>query len=66
MVGPVINDGKHAVDLQLLEIVHPIEHVNSAQVEVTLILGRICLFFKDVDDVAALLVIEGIHVKELY
>lgn len=64
-VGPVIDDGQHAIDLQLLEIVQPIEHINTTQVKIALILGRICLFLVDVDDVAALLVIERIHIKEL-
>lgn len=57
----MVDDGEHAVDAQLLELVHPIKHVNSAEVEVAPVLGRVCLFLEDVDDVAALLVIERIH-----
>ena len=65
VVGPVVDDSQHAIDLQLLEVVHPIKDINATQVQVSLILRWFLLFLVDVDDVAALLVIERIHVKEL-
>ncbi len=53
LIGPSIDDGEDAVDAEV--IFHGIfKHVDSTQVEASLVFGVILCFVEDIDDMAAL------------
>lgn len=53
VVEPSVNDGEHTIDAIVFFDVGSFENINSAEVEVTLILGRVFNAIVDVDNMTA-------------